>query len=71
MLHRQAQKQRISDREQLIRDVSEKYGIKGFSQLPLEREKVVQFLTKLNDVQRRQAAVLEKLQVGVTSPEKN
>ncbi|KAF8231720.1 hypothetical protein L208DRAFT_43628 [Tricholoma matsutake] len=35
----EAQKQRIAEREQLIHDISEKYGIKGFSHSPLEREK--------------------------------
>lgn len=58
----EAQKQRIAEREQLIHDISEKYGIKGFSHSPLEREKVVEFLTRLGEVQRKQNAELEKRQ---------
>lgn len=59
----QAQKVRIAEREQLIREIGEKYGIKGFSQSPLEREKIVEFLTRLGESQRKQKSDLEKLQV--------
>jgi DNA repair protein RAD50 len=59
----QAQKLRIAEREQLIRDIGNKYGIKGFNQSPLEREKIVEFLTRLGEFQRKQKSDLEKLQV--------
>ncbi|KAF9463040.1 hypothetical protein BDZ94DRAFT_1362864 [Collybia nuda] len=58
----EAQKVRIVEREQLIREIGEKYGIKGFSQTPLEREKVIEFLTRLSESQRTQKSELEKLQ---------
>jgi DNA repair protein RAD50 len=66
MISWQAHKQRIVEREQLIHDISEKYGIKGFSHTPLERDKVVEFLTRLGEVQRKQSAELEKHQVHNT-----
>jgi DNA repair protein RAD50 len=59
------QERRISDREVLIREISVKHGIKGYDYSPLEREKVVEFISKLGDVQRRQKIEYEKVQVSV------
>lgn len=47
----------------MIRDIGEMYDIKGFNHSPLEREKVVEFLSRLGDIQRRQQREFEKLQV--------
>ncbi|RDB18009.1 DNA repair protein rad50 [Hypsizygus marmoreus] len=58
----EAQNQRISDREQLIRDICDRHGIKGFNISPLEREKVVEFLSRLGETQRKQRAELGALQ---------
>ncbi|KAH7885017.1 ALG6, ALG8 glycosyltransferase family-domain-containing protein [Phlebopus sp. FC_14] len=57
-----AQERRISEREELIRDISDKHNIKGYSHSPLEREKVTEFISRLGDLQRRQRAEYEKLQ---------
>ncbi len=53
----------MEEREQLIHEISGKYDIKGFGHSPLEREKVVEFISRLGDVQRKQRAELERLQV--------
>jgi DNA repair protein RAD50 len=59
----QAQEQRIADREALIREISGKHNIKGYDHSPLEREKVIEFISRLDGLQRRQNVELEKLQV--------
>lgn len=61
----QAQERRIADREELIREIGVKHGIKGYDYSPLEREKVVEFISRLGDVQRRQRAEFESAQVRV------
>ncbi|KNZ73056.1 DNA repair protein RAD50 [Termitomyces sp. J132] len=58
----EAQDQRLAEREQLIHEVAEKHGIKGFNVTPLEREKVVDFLSKLNEMKNKHRTDLEKLQ---------
>ncbi|KAG6912426.1 hypothetical protein DXG01_014688, partial [Tephrocybe rancida] len=57
-----AQDQRLAEREQLIHEISEKHGIKGFNISPLEREKVVDFLSRLNETKNKHRMDLEKLQ---------
>ncbi|KAL4258232.1 P-loop containing nucleoside triphosphate hydrolase [Pleurotus pulmonarius] len=57
-----AQNDRISEREEQIREISKQHGISGFDSSPLEREKVLEFISKLNDIQRRQRTQFEKLQ---------
>ncbi|KAF8349440.1 hypothetical protein F5887DRAFT_914397 [Amanita rubescens] len=57
-----AQSKRMEEREQLIHEISGKYDIKGFGHSPLERDKVVEFISRLGDVQRKQRAELERLQ---------
>ena len=61
----QQQKTRIADREQFIHETGDKHGIKGYQYSPLEREKVVEFLSRLGDVQRKQKAEFEKFQVRI------
>ncbi|KAG1739598.1 hypothetical protein EDB19DRAFT_1828817 [Suillus lakei] len=62
-----AHDRRISEREELIRDISDKNNIKGYNHSPLEREKVVEFVSRLGDLQRRQRSEYEKLQTGRNS----
>ncbi|KAI6005381.1 hypothetical protein EDC04DRAFT_2784241 [Pisolithus marmoratus] len=57
-----AHERRITEREELIRDISGKHNIKGYSHSPLEREKVNEFISRLGDLQRRQHADYKKLQ---------
>ncbi|KAG6897072.1 hypothetical protein C0992_004313 [Termitomyces sp. T32_za158] len=57
-----AQDQRLAEREQLIHEIAEKHGIKGFNVTPLEREKVVDFLSRLSDMKNKHRMDLEKLQ---------
>ncbi|KIK01859.1 hypothetical protein K443DRAFT_678003 [Laccaria amethystina LaAM-08-1] len=61
------QKTRIADREQFIHETGDKHGIKGYQYSPLEREKVVEFLSRLGDVQRKQKAEFEKFQSDLRS----
>ena len=51
------------EREELVRDLSARFHIKGFEQSPIEREQAHQFLAALNDVKRRQHAETDKLQL--------
>ncbi|KAH7924955.1 hypothetical protein BV22DRAFT_469854 [Leucogyrophana mollusca] len=53
---------RLVEREELIRDISDKHNIKGYSHTPLEREKVAEFISRLSDLLRRQKLEYEKLQ---------
>ncbi|KAG2030192.1 P-loop containing nucleoside triphosphate hydrolase protein [Suillus americanus] len=62
-----AHDRRISEREELICDISDKNNIKGYNHTPLEREKVVEFVSRLGDLQRRQRSEFDKLQTGRNS----
>ncbi|KAG9308463.1 P-loop containing nucleoside triphosphate hydrolase protein [Chiua virens] len=57
-----AHNRRLSEREELIREISDKHNIKGFNHTPLEREKVNEFIYRLGDLQRKQRSEYEKLQ---------
>lgn len=59
----QAHDRRIGEREELIREISDKHNIKGYNHSPLERDKVVEFVSRVGDLQRRQRSEYEKLQV--------
>jgi len=56
---------RIAKREELIREISDKYNIKGYNHVPLEHEKVVEFVSQVGDLQQQQKSESEKLQVGI------
>jgi hypothetical protein len=60
----QAQETRLVERETLIHGISAKQAIKGFDHSPLERDKVLEFLQRLSDLQHRQNSETESLQVG-------
>lgn len=53
----------MADREELVRELSAKYHIRGFEQSPLGREEASQFLSNLNDIKRRQHTETDRLQV--------
>jgi DNA repair protein RAD50 len=55
---------RIEERETLIRSIGAKHHLKGYDHSPLEREKVIEFISRLGDLQRRQNAETERLQVS-------
>ncbi|KAF9643243.1 hypothetical protein BDM02DRAFT_1548809 [Thelephora ganbajun] len=57
-----AQSRRIEERETLIRSIGTKHHLKGYDHSPLEKEKVVEFISRLGDLQRRQNAETERLQ---------
>ncbi|KII86927.1 hypothetical protein PLICRDRAFT_665598 [Plicaturopsis crispa FD-325 SS-3] len=57
-----AQERRISEREDLIRVISNKHGIMGYDHSPLERDKVVEFIGKLGALQAKQIQEYEKVQ---------
>ncbi|KAJ3509992.1 hypothetical protein NLJ89_g4921 [Agrocybe chaxingu] len=61
------QRRRISSREQAIHEIGDTFGIKGFNYSPLERDKVIEFLTRLDDVQQKRRSELEKLQSELRS----
>ncbi|PFH54076.1 hypothetical protein AMATHDRAFT_852 [Amanita thiersii Skay4041] len=57
----EAQNRRIAEREQLIHEIGEKFAIKGFQHSPLERDKVLEFMTRLGEAQRKQRTEYERL----------
>ena len=59
----QAQSRRIEESEALIRSIGAKYHLKGYDYSPLEREKVVEFISRFDDLRRRHNAETESLQV--------
>lgn len=50
------------EREELIREISNKHNIKGYNHSPLEREKINEFIYRLGDLQSKQRSEYEKLQ---------
>lgn len=69
----QAHDEVVSAREDTIRDLSAKYQLKGFDHSPLEKEKIIDFITRITDLQRQQNNDTDHLQVkyigGEWSPE--
>jgi DNA repair protein RAD50 len=63
LLFVKAHKTQVAEREQLIHEISEKHKIKGFNYSPLEREKAHEFLSRLDELRRKQNADLERIQV--------
>lgn len=64
----EAQRVRIAERETMIREVARQYSI-TLSQQSLEREQVVEFSSRIQDVQRRLKSDFERLQQDLS--EKN
>jgi hypothetical protein len=62
--YEQLQSERISSREDLIRELSLKYQLKGYNYSPLEREKITEFINTLEHLQRKQKGEFEKYQVN-------
>ncbi|XP_006462486.1 hypothetical protein AGABI2DRAFT_206829, partial [Agaricus bisporus var. bisporus H97] len=60
-----AHKMQVAEREQLIHEISEKHKIKGFNYSPLEREKAHEFLSRLDELRRKQIADLDKIQTEI------
>lgn len=58
----------LEEREGLIRELSVKYQMKGFDHSPLEREKVLDFISRLTELQQRQNQETERLQVCSLHP---
>lgn len=63
----QHQEERIQTREVLIREISTRQNIRGYEHSPLERDKVLEFITRLTDLQDKQTRHLENLQVSSAS----
>ncbi|KAJ7675825.1 AAA domain-containing protein [Mycena polygramma] len=58
----EAQQERIAEREVLIQKISEKFKIKGFSSSGLDGEKIMEFISKLDALHRKQKGIVENLQ---------
>jgi DNA repair protein RAD50 len=48
----------------LISEISAQNNIKGYDYAPLEREKIIEFISRLNELQRKQKLEFGKLQVS-------
>ncbi|KAI9443279.1 hypothetical protein H4582DRAFT_1808403 [Lactarius indigo] len=57
-----AQEERVLDREVLIREIAAQNGIRGFDTSPLERDKVLDFTTKLSSLLVQQTAEVDRIQ---------
>ncbi|KAH9042066.1 hypothetical protein EDB85DRAFT_2071691 [Lactarius pseudohatsudake] len=57
-----AQEERVLDREALIREIATQNGIRGFDVSPLERDKVLDFTTKLSSLLVQQTAEVDRIQ---------
>lgn len=53
----------LEEREKRIRELSIKYNMSGFDHTPLEREKVVEFISRLSELQSRQNAETDRVTV--------
>ncbi|KAJ7175865.1 P-loop containing nucleoside triphosphate hydrolase protein [Mycena filopes] len=58
----EAQQERLAERENLIQKISEKFKIKGYSAPGLDGAQVVEFISKLKDMHRKQRSAVETLQ---------
>ncbi|KAG8832048.1 DNA repair protein rad50 [Serendipita sp. 399] len=52
----------VARRDNLVRDVSKKYGLKGFDQGALDKNQWADFRSRINDLQHRRATDLETAQ---------
>jgi DNA repair protein RAD50 len=50
----------------LIRELATKYKLKGYDIKPLQREKVIEFISQMGDLQKSYKSDYENLQVGQT-----
>ncbi|CAL1713176.1 unnamed protein product [Somion occarium] len=58
----QAQERLIADREELVRDLAAKHQLRGYDHSPLEKEQVLEFTTKLSELQRKQIIEADNIQ---------
>ncbi|THH27305.1 hypothetical protein EUX98_g6880 [Antrodiella citrinella] len=56
------QDQLLADREELIREIAAKHQMKGYDHTHLSRDEILEFISKLSDLQRSQNRETEKLQ---------
>lgn len=54
----------IAERDTEILRISDAHHIRGYESLPLERQKIISFLALLEDMQKKAAGELERLQVN-------
>jgi hypothetical protein len=54
------------DREALIREIAAHNGMRGFDVSPLERDKILDFTTKLSSLSVQQTAEVDRIQVRLT-----
>ena len=59
----QAHEEVLREREETIRELSAKHHLLGYDHSPLEREKIIEFITRLTDLQRTQNSETDTLQV--------
>lgn len=63
----QAHEQKIRDRENLVRSLADKHGVKGYDHSPLEDDRVSEFESKLKDIHHRKTAEYEELVAAGTA----
>ncbi|KAF5385696.1 hypothetical protein D9757_005521 [Collybiopsis confluens] len=56
------QQQRLKDRETLIREIAQKFKIATFGPEPLDGSKIIEFMSKLDNLKQKQSDELETLQ---------
>jgi DNA repair protein RAD50 len=55
------------DREALIREIAAQNAMRGFDVSPLERDKILDFTTKLSSLLVQRTAEVDRIQVRLTS----
>lgn len=60
----QAHETVLQDREQLIKDLAARYSMKGFEAGPLDRDQVLNFITRITESQQRLNVESEDLKVS-------
>lgn len=58
----------LREREETIRELGAKHQLLGYDHSPLEREKIIDFITRLTDLQRTQNNETDALQVRIAEP---
>jgi DNA repair protein RAD50 len=59
----QHQAARISERDSLIQQISSRHNIKGYEHAPLERDKILEFKSRLADMKQRSNRDTENIEV--------
>ena len=68
----QQHERNIEERDNKIRAIAKSFDIQGYESGPLDREKILRFISQLDDLKRKRDNELDAIKVRATStPERN